>query len=73
MRKVTNVLTGCVLLSLLVTGCGGSDSSGSNRSNAEEKTFTLTLTSVEVAKTADGTPVNLEPDGVSSGGTVTIR
>lgn len=75
MNMTKTALIGCFSLSLLLTGCGGSGGSGSSnaKTTTEKKTFTLSLTSVEVAKTADGTPVILEPDDVSSGGTVTIR
>lgn len=75
MNTIKTALVSCFSLSLLLTGCGGSGSSGNNsvKATAEKKTFTLSLSSVEVAKTADGTPITLEPDEISSGGTVTIR
>ncbi|WP_263283077.1 hypothetical protein [Marinobacter sp. F4216] len=38
-----------------------------------EKSFTVSLANVEVARTADGMPVMLETSDIQSGGTVTIR
>lgn len=66
------LLAGCFTVVLLLSGCGGSDG-GNDDTKDEKKTFTLSLSSVEVAKTADGIAVTLEPSSISSSGTVTIQ
>ena len=80
MSNVKNALNvGLLSLALGLTGCGGGgsgDSTANSSSTGEttvEKSFTVSLANVEVARTSDGMPVTLETSTVSSSGTVTIR
>lgn len=77
MSMITNALK-VGLLSLALAGCsgGGSGDSSANTSNTEpttvEKSFTVSLANVEVARTADGMPVTLETSEIQSAGKATI-
>lgn len=72
---------GFLSLALGLSGCGGGDGdsadASSNTNNTTEttleKSFTVSLDHVDVARIADGMPVTLETSAVSSSGTVTIR
>ncbi|WP_430461462.1 hypothetical protein ACQUQU_01420 [Thalassolituus sp. LLYu03] len=68
------VLIGGFFLAFLLSGCGGSGGSGGGKDDTsdDKKTFTLSLTSVEVAKMSDGVAVTLKPSGISSSGTITL-
>ena len=74
--KTALTITG---LALALVGCGGGGSGGSSNDagntgeTAVEKSFTVSLANVEVARTADGMPVMLETSDIQSGGMVTIR
>jgi hypothetical protein len=48
-----------VALAWLVTGCGSSGSSGSDTSPADEISFSLSLTSLDVSTTPGGPAVNV--------------
>jgi hypothetical protein len=75
MSNLKHVLT-AGFLTLALAGCGGSGNSSSNTDNTGiqtvEKSFTVSLANVEVARTSDGMPVSLEASDIQSGGTVTI-
>ncbi len=75
MSNLKHVLTAGFLI-LALAGCGGSGNSSSNTDNTGiltvEKSFTVSLANVEVARTSDGMPVSLEASDIQSGGTVTI-
>lgn len=76
MSKFKHMLaTGFMILAL--AGCGSeSDDASENTDNTGitrvEKSFTVSLAKIEVARISDGVPVTLESSDIQSGGTVTI-